>query len=43
MKKVGAAWKAKPPHFETRDVDKLGLAVQWQSLNHGGPTRRRYN
>lgn len=45
MKKVGADWGKKPnrPHFQTRDVDKLGLAVQWQSLNHGGPTRRRYN
>lgn len=22
MKKVGAAWKTKPPHFQIRDVDK---------------------
>lgn len=37
MKKVGADWK-KPnrPHFQIRDVDKLGLLIQWQILNHGG-------
>lgn len=44
MKKVGADWKkTKPPALSTRDVDKLGLVIQWRSLNHGGPTRRRYN
>lgn len=26
MKKVGAAWKTKPPHFQIRDVDKTRLS-----------------
>lgn len=45
MKKVGADWGKDPSrsYFQIRDVDKIGLAVQWQSLNHGVPTRRRYN
>lgn len=26
MKKVGAAWKTKPPHLQIRDVDKTMLS-----------------
>ena len=41
MKKSWSGLK-KPnrPHFQTRDVDKLGLVIQWQSLNHGGAYKK---